>query len=306
MQILYEQEPVAALAIDQLPGATKMSVAVAWLLFDLLNRIDADPSLLDAYKLRLLEGLPGYLAAPADHHVLSIGTLPTRASVRGPCGNYMIREGETGVRLVEEGMGLAGDLLWDLDLLLQNYVKLPPLLQQVISEGIHRAAVGKRTLLSSGGRGDLSGGKAIAEYNLQCHLSSGILWITLSRLCSAASVECPGLGNEEHLSNALGLLSQKAAWLCGLREQLKLGESRWPQAIWELYAVSEPRELIAPENWRNFGYFRDHLCLDAARSIPNVYQFLSRLEDPEYFRLCAIPQVSTDFALEIIKSSPLH
>lgn len=185
-----------------------------------------------------------------------------------------------------ERLEVAEDILWNVSLLLQSYLKLALPLREVILEGIKRATSGKLARLEKS-----NSSKTLAEYNLQCHLHSGLVWIMTTKVCSVVGVECPYLGNEEHLSNALGLLWQKSDWLRGIREHIKLGESPWPQSIWELYTARDLRDLVAPENRRAFQYCQNHICLDAAKGIPDVYRFLSRLEDPSYFRLCAIPQV---------------
>lgn len=64
LQTLYDEHAEIALAIDQLPSQVKLPVAILWLLYAVLNKVEGDAKLPDSYKKRLLADIPGYLSSP--------------------------------------------------------------------------------------------------------------------------------------------------------------------------------------------------------------------------------------------------
>ena len=257
-EFLYEKAPIIALAVDQLPVQARMATCL-FLLFDhAIKSIESDATLLEFSKRELLSEFSSYLQDPTNFY------------------------NDTSRRKV------AGDLLWHLDLLLNEFAQLPLRYRQVIKEGISRAADGLNQFL---GHNTLN---TASEYSLFCHHYGGILTITLARIFAVSGLESPLLGNEEHLSNAVGALSTKATLLTRFRELTASGVSKCPRNIWELYVKDgDTSVLMQPKHMVAMKFCVNHLVLDALRQLPDVYFLLSRLEDPQIFRLLAVDQVAS-------------
>lgn len=257
-EFLHEKAPAIALAVDQLPVQVRMATCL-FLLFDhAIKSIEGDAVLAESSKRELLREFSRYLQDPTNFY------------------------SDTGRREV------AGDLLWHLDLLLSELVQLPLRYRQVIKEGISRVADGLNQFLGH------SALNTASEYSLFCHHYGGIITITLARIFAVSGLESPLLGNEEHLSNAVGALSTKATLLARFRELAASGVSRCPRNIWELYVEDgDLNVLMQPKHRVAMIFCVNHLVLDALRQLPDVYFLLSRLEDPQIFRLLAISQLAS-------------
>ena len=123
-----------------------------------------------------------------------------------------------------------------------------------------------------------------------CHYVAGLVGIGLSKLFTAAGVEDEVVGQDERLSNSMGLFLQKTNIIRDYFEDVNEGRLFWPKAAWNKYADSL-QSLKEPQNVRKGVACLNELVTNALHHIPDVLTYLSRLRNQSVFNFCAIPQV---------------
>jgi len=189
--------------------------------------------------------------------------------------------------------------------LLQNFSKahrvfsaLAPQSQDVIMDITKRMAQGMAEFVKK----DLGQGTAdISQYNRYCHFVAGLVGEGLSRLFAASGLENESLNNEVFLSDQMGLFLQKTNIIRDYLEDYVDGRAFWPQSVWKKYSVTGDlgyfaRVMSSGAEYRNDAKKNCLCCLnelvtDALELVPDCLTYLSKLETPEIFRFCAIPQV---------------
>lgn len=241
---------------SQLPERARKPACLAVILNDMLTGLWRDPQVLDTRKKQELYDLCKLLCAKNEGGHPK--TLP---------------------------MDEASHHVWHADLLQSQLSSLEAPIRKVLEEGVVRTA---GMILRQLDRAKV---RTISDYNLHCHALNGVLQITLAQIFAACGTEGSYLGNGEHLSNALGLVNAKTHEILNFRTHAKLGMASWPRDIWGLYSVDDVGDFLRPGKERAFEYCLNTMILDALQHVPDVYCFLSRIDDPAVFRLFALEQV---------------
>jgi farnesyl-diphosphate farnesyltransferase len=138
----------------------------------------------------------------------------------------------------------------------------------------------------------------IEDYNLYCHYVAGLVGIGLTKsfIAYGESKALMGAsGNDDHLSNQMGLFLQKTNIIRDYHEDVILEKQKnrdlrvfWPEQVWKLYANKiEDFGQDIPSGVKCL----NHLITDALGLVPDVLKYLSMLKDQQVFNFCAIPQV---------------
>jgi len=160
--------------------------------------------------------------------------------------------------------------------------------KKIISNITQRMAAGMAEFVSKDlGQGTLD----IPEYNRYCHFVAGLVGEGLSGLFSESGLETPSLAEEVDLSNQMGLFLQKTNIIRDYLEDYVDGRAFWPQSIWKKYSKSGGLGAFAEAPSDVSLHCLNELVIDALELVPDCLTYLSKLNCPEIFRFCAIPQV---------------
>ncbi|EDQ85378.1 uncharacterized protein MONBRDRAFT_38891 [Monosiga brevicollis MX1] len=132
--------------------------------------------------------------------------------------------------------------------------------------------------------------ETVDHYNLYCHYVAGLVGIGLSRLFSVSNLESEMVGKDVECSNSMGLFLQKTNIIRDYHEDLVDGRTWWPHQIWSLYA-GKLGDFVEPQHEAAGLKCLNHLVADALDLVPEVFKYMSRLQDQSIFNFCAIPQV---------------
>lgn len=134
----------------------------------------------------------------------------------------------------------------------------------------------------------------VAQYDRYCHYVAGLVGIGLCHLFASAGCESPEFdGGMDDLANDMGLFLQKTNIIRDYLEDI-LEEPAprmfWPREIWgnyadDLAAFKDPANRPAALRCLN------HMVTDALRHAPQCLRYMARLQHPQVFKFCAIPQV---------------
>jgi farnesyl-diphosphate farnesyltransferase len=181
-------------------------------------------------------------------------------------------------------------------LLLENFFKvskvfqaLPIGSQNVIDDITKRMAAGMAKFVSM----ELGQGtKNTEEYNLYCHYVAGLVGEGLSRIFVATGYEQPIISTDCQTSNSMGLFLQKTNIIRDYLEDYVDHRAWWPQDVWKKYSKDGDLGWFAkPEGKEDALKCLNELVCDALTLIPESLIYMRRLENPDVFRFCAIPQV---------------
>jgi len=169
------------------------------------------------------------------------------------------------------------------------YQALPAHSQAVISDINQRMGAGMGRFVAK----DLGQGtESQAEYDLYCHFVAGLVGEGLSRLFVATGHEKTVVATDLKTSNAMGLFLQKTNIIRDYLEDYVDGRAWWPQSTWRKHAATgDLGEFTKPEAKAAALRCLNEMVTDALALIPECLAYLRRLENPNVFRFCAIPQV---------------
>jgi farnesyl-diphosphate farnesyltransferase len=274
-----------AMVIQQLPEHLRLSVCIFYLVLRGLDTVEDDMKAFEGrqqVKLAHLRNFDKYLKNP-DWTMHGVG------------------EGDEAL------------LLQQFNMVNQVYLALPPIEQEVIGDICARMGEG---MASFAGRDLREGTVDVADYNLYCHYVAGLVGEGLSRLFVAHGDEAPIVAKDLKLADDMGLFLQKTNIIRDYLEDLVEGRAFWPRDIWSQYApaLANLRYKVtalatsggsttgaateAPEAGDDARFQEDqaraclnHLIADALTLAPSCLRYMERLQHPEIFRFCAIPQV---------------
>ena len=158
-----------------------------------------------------------------------------------------------------------------LDLFLQELDTLPFGLQKILRSGIAASALGMADFL---GRNVTSE----QEYTLLCHHLLGNFYLTMIRIFCSAHEENPMVANAEHLASSIGVFIAKSHFLNQMAQKGSSisNSSIWPEEILRVYTSEHGVSSVL---------FLHHMIFDALRHLPEICQFMIRLENAQLFRL---------------------
>lgn len=143
----------------------------------------------------------------------------------------------------------------------------------------------------------------IANYNLYCHYVAGLVGLGLTALFAQSGLE-EEIGHvSEDLSNSMGLFLQKTNITRDYLEDLQAGRTWWPKEIWHEYREELDDFARHPCDERSVDCL-NHMVIDALGHVPDVLAYLSRLEQPQIFSFCAIPQTMAIATLAQVYNNP--
>jgi len=174
------------------------------------------------------------------------------------------------------------------------YMDLEPKYRAVIKDITQRMADGMIEFLDKGVH-------TVEDYDRYCHFVAGLVGIGLSRLFSESGREVPEVGENDFLSNEMGLFLQKTNIIRDYREDLDDNRRFWPNETWEQYAPNgEFGAFIRPEHEGQALACLNHMVTDALRHVPHCIEYLERIQDHHNFLFCAIPQVMAAHTLALV------
>lgn len=249
-----------AVVIQQLPGDLRDAVCVFYLVLRALDTVEDDMALDPVVKVPLLRCF----------HEKSYDR-----SWKMSCG-----AGEY-VRLMEN-YPLVSDVFLSLD---EEY-------QRVIADICRKMGAGMADFVEKGGEGGDSV-DTVKDYDLYCHYVAGLVGVGLSHLFASSGLEAKEFFQAEELANHMGLFLQKTNIIRDYLEDIN-EEPRprmwWPREIWGQYAASldafkQPEEAQAAVHCLNA------MVTNALGHAESCLEYMSRLQQPNIFRFCAIPQI---------------
>jgi farnesyl-diphosphate farnesyltransferase len=128
------------------------------------------------------------------------------------------------------------------------------------------------------------------DFDLYCHYVAGLVGIGLTRLFAISGTEDPMLLHWVENANDMGLFLQKTNIIRDYREDTDLGRRFWPEEVWSKY--TDHPDLFREELFSQGSVeCLNDMITDALRHVPNCLSYLNKLQHPEVFRFCAIPQI---------------
>jgi len=185
------------------------------------------------------------------------------------------------------------------------YAALKPQSRRVISDITQRMATGMAEFVGK----DLGQGTVdVKQYNRYCHFVAGLVGEGLSRLFAESGLERPSFGSELHLSDQMGMFLQKTNIIRDYLEDYVDGRAFWPQSVWKKYSKSGDLGYFAKEQdgearVRSLQCLNE-LVIDALELGPDCLAYMSKIQCPEIFRFCAIPQVMAIATLDKLYANP--
>ncbi|KAK9789390.1 hypothetical protein WJX73_009521 [Symbiochloris irregularis] len=175
-------------------------------------------------------------------------------------------------------------LMLNYPLVTQAFLQLDSVHQEVITDIARRMGKGMAEFIER----DV---ETVQDYDLYCHYVAGLTGLGLVHLFKASRLEHGDLPDD--LANSMGLFLQKTNIIRDYLEDINEEPAPrmfWPKEIWGKYGrVLE--DFKDPANSAAAVQCLNHLVLNVMRHAVRSLEFLSRLQDIQVFRFCAIPQV---------------
>jgi len=177
-----------------------------------------------------------------------------------------------------------------------EFRRLAPLYRDVISDICARMGNGMIEYLDKAPA-------TMTEWNQYCHYVAGLVGIGLSRLFSASGLEAEEVGLDEDLANSMGLFLQKTNIIRDYLEDVVDKREFWPKEAWGKY-VPALVDLSQPCRRQDAVTCLNELITHALQHVPDVLEYLTRLQNQSVFNFCAIPQVMAIATLERCYNNP--
>lgn len=146
--------------------------------------------------------------------------------------------------------------------------------------------------------------KSLEDFDLYCHYVAGLVGHGLSDLFAVSGLENPRLVESKGLANSMGLFLQKTNIIRDYFEDLEVGRTFWPSAIWKKGADQLDHFSKHPNEKASLAVLNE-LVTDAMRHLPDCIAYLRLLKNPAIFRFCAIPQAMALATLNEVYDNPL-
>ncbi|MCL7032030.1 hypothetical protein MKW94_019924 [Papaver nudicaule] len=161
--------------------------------------------------------------------------------------------------------------------------ELPKDSQEVIVETTKRMGAGMAKFV-------LKQVETIDDYDEYCLVVNGTAWVELTKYFHAHNLKDV---TPDHLSNAMGFLSQKQHIIQDFMEDMNRipkAPMYWPRQIWSKY-VDKLEDLAYEENSEKAVCCLNDMVTDALLHAESCLEYMSALQDPGVLRFCAIPQI---------------
>lgn len=242
-----------AIVIQQLPEELKDAVCVFYLVLRGLDTVEDDMTLDEAEKERLLRQFYRSCYSP-DFQLKNIGDTE----------DYRL-------------------LLQHFDKVTRSFIALKDDYKEVISDICFRMGNGMADSCSYKI-------KTVQDYDIYCHYVAGLVGQGLSELFAASGCEPEDLAAEMELANSMGLFLQKTNITRDFLEDFEAGRVFLPQEIWGKYHTELSHYKAAPYNSRSLQGL-NALIENAVHHLTDSIAYLQKLQNPQVFRFCAIPQL---------------
>jgi len=174
-------------------------------------------------------------------------------------------------------------LLEHFDRVNRIFINLKPKFREVISDITKRMGKGMSEFIQ---REIIN----VEDWDLYCHYVAGLVGIGLSGLFANSGLEDPKFATWDKISNSMGLFLQKTNIIRDYREDIDQKRIFWPRSIWSLYC-EKLEDFKEDQHTQKAVYCLNHLITNAFEHIPDCLDYMSRIQDPNIFNFCAIPQV---------------
>ena len=279
-KILNEISQNMSLVIKELPDCLRLPVALFYLYYKALHVIYEIP-------LQSLENFNNFIITDISNNII-----PTPSKIKQNLLNdfykILLDEQKPDYENIDTGKEINNELLSNIPTLNKVFKTLPQYHQEIIIETIQNIGegLGEYALrnLSSGTENKAD----FEEYNFKI---AGELAIGLTKQFIGTNLESTSLNSSDFgLSAKLGTFIKKTNIIRDYYKDLLSNKSFWPKEVWSLYRKTLP-EL-------RFGESSDVACLnhmitDTLDDIPLCIEYLSKIQNPNVFRFCAIPQIKS-------------
>ncbi|OQV16171.1 Squalene synthase [Hypsibius exemplaris] len=187
-------------------------------------------------------------------------------------------------------------VLENFNIISSEFRNLAPVFQSVIADSCREMGYGMTVFLDA--KID-----TYDQWDEYCHYVAGLVGIGLSKLFTASGLENTVVGQDEAISNSMGLFLQKTNIIRDYYEDILQKRLFWPKQAWIKYGNSL-ESLKDPRNLNNAVACLNELVTDALKHIPDVLTYLSRIRNQSVFNFCAIPQMMAIATLERCYNNP--
>ncbi|KAG6865565.1 hypothetical protein C0991_001458 [Blastosporella zonata] len=135
-----------------------------------------------------------------------------------------------------------------------------------------------------------SGIETVDDYDTYCHNVAGLVGEGLSHIFCAFRHEARWLEDQVELSNAMGLLLQKANIILDVREDVDARRYFWPREIWA-GRISSMEDLCSNTAREQAVWVQSAMVADALKHTVDALKYLQLLTNQSIFNFCAVPAV---------------
>jgi farnesyl-diphosphate farnesyltransferase len=317
------------MVIQQLPPHLRLSVGIFYLVLRGLDTVEDDTVAFTEDGNALITLSPAPPVAPnLSDMFLGETSSPVVKVAAGRTQSSKIKHLQRFHQYLEDpyfSMHNVGEA--DEALLLNNFfainavfASLPIVDKEVISDICKKMGYGMAEFANK----DLTyGTQDVSEYQLYCHYVAGLVGEGLSRLFVAHGDEAPIVAADVKLADDMGRFLQKTNIIRDYLEDLVEKRAFWPKEIWALYGSSldafrndkagkdgrasqfasrKPSPSSSSKAFSSLEALEEdandsslaclnHLIADALTLAPSCLTYMSRLQTPDVFKFCAIPQI---------------
>jgi len=266
--------------IKELPDCLRLPVALFYLYYKTLQVLYDIP-------LQSLENFNDFITTDISNDIIP-SSKQIKEDLLTTFYECLTNDSELNFNSIDTGKESNNELLSNIQTINNVFKTLPEYHQEIMIETIQRIGSG----MAEYSLRDLSSGtenKAdFEEYNIKL---AGELGVGLTKQFIGTNLESNSFDKNDFIFAAkLGSFVKKANIIRDYYKDLLNNKSFWPREVWSLYRKTLP-EL-------RFGESSDVACLnhmitDTLEDIPLCIEYLSKIQNPNVFRFCAIPQIKS-------------
>ncbi len=278
-KMLNEISGNMSLVIKELPDCLRLPVALFYLYYK---------AILIIYDLNLecLENFNDYITTDISNNIIPT-PLDVKRELLLDFYKYLSNDKENIFEKIDAYNESYNELLSNIGVINNVFKTIPEYHQDIVKKTIQKIGQG---LAEYSMRDLTSGTEDRSDFEGYCFAVAGQLGSGLTQqFVGALNTEANNFtSDDEHLSAKMGHFLKKTNLIRDYYKDLLDNKSYWPKEVWSLYRKTLP-EL-------RFGESSDVACLnhmitDALEDIPYCLEYLSKIENPNVFRFCAIPQI---------------
>ncbi|KAF2671779.1 ERG9, squalene synthase [Microthyrium microscopicum] len=179
-------------------------------------------------------------------------------------------------------------LLVEFDCVIQEYAKIKPAYQKIITDITKRMGDGMAYYCDNAEHNE-NGVNTVEEYEKYCHYVAGLVGEGCTRLFVEAGLALPALLERPELMESMGQFLQQTNIIRDIKEDYDDNRRFYPKQIWSQY-VDEFEDLFKPENREKALNCSAEMILLALHKVDECLYYLAGIKEQSVFNFCAIPQ----------------